>query len=60
MPYVLILAGWLTALTTLVDGLHGWNELMTPKVVFGALGLLGTQITGFYMQSPGPRGNHDA
>ena len=40
----LILAGCLVSLGAMGANLHQWGEALTPSFVFGALGVVGTNI----------------
>lgn len=47
------LAGTLVALGAMGSGLPNWNAVLTPSFIFGAMGVIGTQIGMAYTSKIG-------
>jgi hypothetical protein len=50
--HVLILAGWLASVGTMVASLPSWSDATTPLFVGGLVGSLATQVIAVYMERP--------
>jgi fructose-specific phosphotransferase system IIC component len=50
--HVLILAGWLASVGTMVASLPSWSEATTPLFIGGLVGSLATQVIAVYMERP--------
>jgi hypothetical protein len=50
-----LLGACLVSIGTMGSSFHDWAELMKPGFVFGALGMIGANITAMYTERPNER-----
>lgn len=50
--HMMLLGACLASIAAMGSSAHDWSELTTPGFVFGALGVIGTNIAGFYTRRP--------
>lgn len=48
----IILAGCFVAIGTMGSAFDTWADVLSPKFVFGVLGVIGSNIAGFYAPRP--------
>lgn len=53
--HVLVIAGWLASLGTMVAALPDWAAATTPLFVGGAIGSFAVQVVGLYTERPNER-----
>lgn len=54
-----VLGACLVSLAAMGSAVHDWGEILKPGFVFGALGVIGTNIAGFYTRRPNERRDRD-
>lgn len=48
--HYMLVAGFLAASGTMMSGLHGWNEVMTPPVLGGFFAQLAILVTSVFVE----------
>lgn len=53
VKYILLGAGMLGSLSTLLNGVQTWDQLSAPQFVAGICGLISTNVIAVFISKPG-------